>query len=504
MPTKALSLDFTSDFGGVADVSDFRDVVAMLTPETARQELQARAAAVDSLIGFTAYTFPEFEAGQHHTAIGEALEAVERGDIRRLVITAPPRHTKSELASRRFPAWFMGRNPKAHIITACYGDELAGDFGKDVRDIVASREYRNVFSTRLASDSRAAGRWRTHEGGRYVATGVGGPLTGRGADILLIDDPIKGRADADSEAERERIWRWYGSTAYTRLQPGGAVILIATRWHEDDLIGRCLQQDHENWTHIDLPAIDDQGEALWPEWYPLEALEQIRSTLSPRDWAALYMGNPQPETGTYFQREWFRRYDEAPERMWTYISTDFGVSVDGDYTELAVWGVDADDNLYALDWWSGQATADVWIDALLDLVVKWKPFTVWNEAGVIRRSIEPFLAKRSRERNVYPHLEWITRTADKLAMAQGFRGRCSMGKVYFPQDPWAERVINQCVGFPAGKHDDAVDACALIGLALAEAWSPGRPPKRGVEMQRDFWADLFRRRRFEDKGWRIN
>lgn len=475
----------------------------MITKDAARQELASRARAVDSLLAFTQYTFPEFEAGPHHGEICEALEAVERGDIKRLVITAPPRHTKSELASRRFPAWYLGRHPKDHIITACYGDELASDFGKDVRDIVASQEYANVFKTRMSTDSRAAGRWRTHDGGRYVSTGVGGPLTGRGANVLLIDDPIKGRIDADSEVEREKIWKWYGSTAYTRLQPGGAVILIATRWHQDDLIGRCLQQDHEDWHLIELKAINED-KALWPEWYPLEALEQIRSTLTPRDWNALYQQDPQPETGTYFQREWFQYYDQRPDRLWTYISTDFGVTADGgDFTELGVWGVDQEDNLYALDWWSGQATADVWIDALLDLIEKWSPLRVWNEAGVIRRSVEPFLTKRCRERRVYVAFEWTTRTADKAAMAQSFRGRCAMGKVSFPRTLWAERVINQCVGFPAGKHDDAVDACALIGLALADAWSPGRPPMIEKKGPVDSWARLFSRRRQESaNNWK--
>ncbi len=457
-----------------------------------RQELEQRQAAKDSLLAFTAYTHRDWQTGKHHKTICEHLEAVERGDIRRLIITAPPRHTKSELASRRFPAWYMGRNPNKQIITATYAAEFAGDFGRDVRNIVASEKYQNVFSTKLAADARAAGRWNTSQGGIYVATGVGGPITGRGADIALLDDYLKNRQDADSERHRETTWKWFTSTFYTRLMPGGAVVIIATRWHEDDLIGRCLNQDHEDWQLIELKAIED-GKALWPEWYPLEDLKRIKTTLGSREWESLYQQDPQPETGTYFQREWFRRYDQAPEPLNIYITTDFAVTDGGgDYTEFGVWGTDTEDNLYAIDWWSGQKTADVWVDVLLDLVNKWKPNTVWGEGGVIRRAVEPFLNKRSMERRDYAYFDWITRHADKSAMARSFQARCSMGKVYFPNTPWADRVINQCVGFPAGKHDDAVDVCALIGLALAET-HPTYVSKPEQHVQVDRWSRLFRK-----------
>lgn len=458
----------------------------MISRAEAQRELIARQQAAESLLAFTEYTHPDWQTAQHHPIICDALEAVERGEAKRVIVTAPPRHTKSELASRRFPAWYIGRNPDRQIITTTYGDDLSRDFGREVRNIIASERYRNVFSTRLADDARAAGAWRTDKGGIYVSTGIGGPITGRGAHVALIDDYVKNRVDADSETIRDAIWKWYTSTLYTRLMPGGAIIILATRWHEDDLIGRCLQQDHENWTLIELKAVTGEGEdrkALWPEWYPLETLDHIKATLSPRDWQALYQQDPQPETGTYFQRDWFKRYDTRPDRLTVYMTHDCAVTADGgDFTELAVWGVDAESDLYALDWWSGQASADVWVDALLDLMARWKPLTVWGESGVIRRSVEPFLNRRRRERSVYGgHIDWITRTADKAAMAQSFRGRCSMGKVWFPRTDWAERVISQCVGFPAGKHDDAVDACALIGMALDQTHSPGRaapPPEK--------------------------
>ena len=474
----------------------------MISKEEAKLELEARVASVDSLLAFTAYTHPDWQTGEHHKLICDKLEAVERGDLKRLIITAPPRHTKSELASRRFPAWYMGRNPRKQIICTTYGDDLASDFGRDVRDVVNSQEYRNVFDTQLAKDARAAGKWKTNKGGIYVATGIGGPITGRGADIALIDDYVKNRMDADSEAEREKTWRWYTSTLYTRLQPGGSVIILATRWHEDDLIGRCLQQDHEDWELIELKAVTDD-QALWPEWYPMEALNQIKATLPARDWEALYQQDPQPETGTYFERDWFRHYRDLPETFSTYMTTDFAVTdSDGDYTEFGVWGVDSYNNLYCLDWWSGQKTMDVWVDALLDLIDRWKPYTVWGESGVIKNAVEPFLMKRCNERRIYTCFEWITRKADKAAMARSFQGRCSMGKVYFPKVDWAERVVNQCVGFPGAKHDDCVDVCALMGLALDHTVARAPKAPEAERAPRDKYAIGFAKLDEPDYNWK--
>ena len=197
--------------------------------------------------------------------IAEKLEAVERGEIDRLMINMPPRHGKSELASRRFPAWFLGRHPNKSVIAASYNSDLAADFGRQVRNIVAAREYANLFETKLAEDSRAANRWNTDAGGSYVAAGVGTAITGGGADILLIDDPVKDREEADSEIQRQKVWDWYTSTAYTRLAPGGRIIVIQTRWHEDDLSGRLLVEQAkggDKWEILELPAITSDGR--WP------------------------------------------------------------------------------------------------------------------------------------------------------------------------------------------------------------------------------------------------
>jgi hypothetical protein len=210
--------------------------------------------------------------------MAERLEAVERGEIKRLMIFSPPRHGKSELVSRRFPAWYLGRNPDRQVISASYGADLAADFGRDVRNIVASPEFTVLFGgVGLAEDSGAKHRWHTNRGGSYVAAGVGTAITGRGADILNIDDPTKDREAAESVLVREATWGWYTSTAYTRLMPGGAVILTMTRWHQDDLAGRLLAEQEsggDRWEILSLPALDDDGSALWPERYDVDALQR--------------------------------------------------------------------------------------------------------------------------------------------------------------------------------------------------------------------------------------
>ena len=454
-----------------------------------------RRIARRSLIDFTRYTFPQYEAADHHRLIAEKLEAVERGEIDRLMISMPPRHGKSELASKRFPAWYLGRNPDRQVITASYNSDLASDFGRQVRNIVRERRFQNVFpEVTLAEDSQAANRWNTSGGGSYVAAGVGTAITGRGAHLLLIDDPVKDREEADSEHRRDTIWNWYTSTAYTRLMPGGAVILIMTRWHEDDLAGKLIEAERggDQWDKLILPAIDDKGEALWPERYPVDRLERIRAAISftgVRDWESLFQQNPTPSEGTYFKREWFtRRHDENPKQMHVYMTSDYAVTEGGgDYTEHAVWGLVGDD-LYQLDWWSGQETADVWIDAKLDLIKQWKPLCVFGEAGVIEKAIRPMLKRRMIERKIHARLEWIPSVRDKPTRARAFQSRAAMGTVSLMRGPKGDDVLTQLLMFPAGKHDDKVDCCSLMGMVLDEA-HPAIVVERPKAPARDMWAD---------------
>ena len=446
----------------------------------ASTELLARRAARRSLLAFARYTHPNWTEGEHHRRICELLERVAKGEVRRAMIFAPPRHTKSELASRRFPAWYLGHNPTAQLITATYAADFATDFGADVRQIVSSPEYGRLFpGVGLSPDRTAMGNWRTSKGGIYVATGVGGPITGRGMDLGIIDDPFKNRDDADSAKRRESVWRWFNSTFLTRMMPGAAMCLMCTRWAEDDLAGRLLKQG--GWDVLELPAIAHEGtdheQALWPEWFPLEELRDRRSRMPGREWSALYQQRPRPESGDYCKREWFEpRYVAKPERLRVYIASDYAVtepeSSEGrgpDYTEHGVFGVAEDGHVYVIDWWSGRTTADEWVDSLLTLVDKHKPACVFGEAGVIRRAVEPILARRASERRIFPYIEWVASTGDKAARARAFQGRASMGNWHFPVGPWADRVIDQCVGFPAADFDDAFDACSLFGRVVDQA-----------------------------------
>ena len=468
---------------------------SQVSPQQAAQELLNRRIARKSLIDFTLYTKPDFQVGNHHKIITDKLEAVERGEIDRLMIFAPPRHTKSELASRRFPAWYLGKNPNKQIITATYSGDLAGDFGRDVRNIVAEQEYSNLYpDVSLRDDSKAANRWHTNKGGVYVSVGVGGAITGRGADIALIDDPIKNRKDADSETIRDSIWDWYTSTLYTRLMPGGAIVLIQTRWHEDDLAGRLLEQQKnggDKWDIINLEAISDD-KALWPEWYPLESLHRIQANIGAREFSALYQQRPQPEEGVYFKREWFNRYTlgEHPKNTNCYGAGDYAVSDgEGDFSEEGVIEVDTDKNIWLTDWWSGQTSPDVWIETTIDLQLKHNPECWLSESGVIRKSVEPFLKSRMQQRNSWTLLEWLTTSGDKRAMARSFQGMAAAGKVYIPQCEWGDALIDQLIRFDSGKFDDKVDVCGLFGRHLANIWVKSPPEEEKEHKKHDYKFD---------------
>lgn len=447
------------------------------------EQVQA-AQARRSLLRFTEFTNPLYQRAQHHEQIAAKLEAVERGEIDRLMIFMPPRHGKSELASKRFPAWCLGRQPTRQIIAASYNSDLANDFGRNVRNIVAEPEFGQVFpQVSLAPDSQAANRMNTNMGGAYVAAGVGTAVTGRGAHIALIDDPFKDREEADSERRREVVWDWYRSTLYTRLMPGGAIVVICTRWHEDDLAGRILEHEADQWEILSLPALDKAGEALWPDWYGVEALTRIKNTIGPREWSALYQQQPQPDEGTFFKRDWFKTWERKPELRY-YGTSDYAVTDGGgDYTVHRLWGIDARGDVYRVDGWRGQTASDEWIERKLDLIAKWKPLCWFGEGGVIQKAVEPMLKRRMRERNVHCRLEWLPSVADKPTRARSFQAMASMGRVHF--EPGAD--IAEFLVFPAGKHDDDVDTASLIGRAIDQA-HPAILRSKPDNKPRDRWA----------------
>ena len=451
--------------------------------------------AFSRLISYAAYQWPGYRDAPHHRLIARKLEAVERGEITRLMITMPPRHGKSMLASEFFPAWYLGRNPDHYVVSAAYAQELADDFGRKVKNQIEDSAYAQIFpGVSLAGDSRAAKRFHIQDwtggyehslrqNGAFYAVGVGGPLTGRGAHLLLIDDPVKNREEADSELIRKKTKDWYTSTAYTRLMPGGRIVIIQTRWHEDDLSGWLIaEHQHEGWEVLDLPAIDIDGKPLWPEQYDLPALEKIKKAIGPRDWSALYQQRPTPDEGDYFKAEWFRPVNKLPDpkTLRVYGGSDYAVTADGgDYTVHVVVGVDPDERIYILDLWRKQASSDAWVEAFCDLVLDNKPMGWAEEQGQIKSGVGPFLNKRQRERKAWCAREQFPTRGDKAVRAQSIRGRAAANGIYYQADaPWWPDLRSELLSFPAGKHDDQVDALGLVGQLLDRmlAGKPVPPP----------------------------
>jgi len=454
-----------------------------MTLERAATELLRRTDAAESLIAFTEFTFPRYRTAGHHRQIAEQLERVERGEIDRLMLLVPPRHGKSELASVRLPAWYLGRQPHKQFLSVSATDALASDFGRMVRNTISSPEYQAIFKTTLAEDSQAKGKWHTSSGGIYYALGIGGSVLGRGGDVLLIDDPFGSMKEAQSELERKNVWDWYTGTAYNRLMPGGAIVVINHRMHEDDLCGKLLAQHAaggDQWEIVELPAINTRGEALWPEWYPIDRLERIRRNTQARDWSALYQQNPTPEDGDYFKAEWMKPYDKAPARdtLRIYGGSDYAVTADGgDYSVHAVVGIDPEGRMYLLDLWRGQTSSDQWVESFCDLVKQWKPIGWAEEQGQINAGVGPFLTKRQNELEAYVYRETFPTRGDKAIRAQSIRGRMAQNGLYVPINAaWYPALRSELLAFPAGKHDDQVDALGLIGQLL-DTMAAGQKPK---------------------------
>lgn len=431
----------------------------------------------------------------HHRLLIRELEAVARGDTKRLAIFLPPGSAKSTYASDLFPAWYLAQRPGLNVIAASNTGDLANSFSRRVRGRV--RQFSDVLGYGL--EREAEDLWTTTNGGQYRSAGAGAVITGLRADLAVIDDPIKGREEADSELRRQRVWDWYQDDLQTRLKPGAAIVLVQTRWHEDDLAGRLLAHEGGAWRVVSVPMVaegaDDPlgrrpGEYLWTDdayGYGADIAER-RPRILARTWNALYQQRPAPEDGDFFRREWLIPCQRMPARdeLHIYGASDYAVTADGgDWTVHVVVGIDRHGHLWLLDLWRQQASTDVWVETLLDLVEQWKPFGWAEETGQIRAGIGPFLDRRMRERRVYvPRRQFPTR-GDKEIRAQSFRGRIALDGLRLPADaPWRPTLEAELMAFPAGKHDDQVDALGLVGQVLdvmATPLKPADPPKqRGI------------------------
>jgi predicted phage terminase large subunit-like protein len=439
---------------------------------------------------------------KHHRLLLDHLEAVERGDIRRLIVLMPPGSAKSTYASILFVAWYLARHPTDSIIAASHTAELAERFGRRVRNMI--QEYGPTLGVTVSSDNASAGQWSTTVGGEYFATGVRGPIAGHRADLVLVDDPTKSREDADSEIRSESNWDWWKSDLLPRMKPDAKLVLIMTRWSETDLGGRVLDDmatGGASWNVLRLPMEAEAGdplgrvigEPLWPEWFTDDMRKEAKRDT--RTWSALYQQSPAPDTGDYFRRDWLRPVPSLPPRhsLRVFGGSDYAVTADGgDYTVHVVIGVDTDDRIYVLDVWRGQTASDVWVEAFCDLVIQWKPMGWAEELGQIKAGIGPWLDRRQRERRAYVARDAFPTRGDKAVRAQSIRGRAALSGLYIPAGaPWRADLEAELLSFPAGRHDDQVDALGLVGQLLDIILPPEgpKPPPKPV----DSWDRAFAR-----------
>jgi predicted phage terminase large subunit-like protein len=483
------------------DVAELNKQLGLLKRQ--QKALEART----KLLTFTKFTMPDpeepndierskYEAARFHVEVAEALEAVERGEITQLIFCMPPRHGKTELATKRLSAWYSGKHPDHDIAVAMATDLLATDSGADVRAIMTSTQYRQVFpSFRLRKGGTAKDNIQTVQGGRLVFVGRGGQLNGRGAHLLLVDDLYKDAAEARSQTIRDQAWDWLVKVALFRRMGKKLTILTMTRWHSDDIIGRLTDPENPHydaveakaWKIIRLPGIaeDDDvlgrkpGEALWPERFSAEYLLSAQRR-DPLGFAALVQQRPSVADGVLFRRESIQYYrpSELPDDLRIYASSDHAVGTKqrNDPSCLLKVGVDRQNNIYLLECDWRRMASDVATEAMLTMAGgNMKPLLWWAERGHISQSIGPFLRKRMLETGIYINIREVTPAADKEQRAQSIAARVAMGKVFFPKDAtWAEKAVNEMMAFPNGTHDDFVDALAYIGLGLQSQFGPGK------------------------------
>jgi predicted phage terminase large subunit-like protein len=425
----------------------------------------------ENFMPFVGEMWSSFISGRHHKIMADAFERVANGELKRLIINMPPRHTKSEFASYLFPAWFLGKFPEKKIIQTAHTAELAVGFGRKVRNLVNTEGYQEIFPTKLSSDSKAAGRWNTHAGGDYFAIGVGGAVTGKGADVLIIDDPHSEQEAMQGNPDvYDRVFEWYGSGPRQRLQPGGSIIIVMTRWSKKDLTGQILansmKRDGDEWEVIEFPALLPSGNPLWEEFWSKKELEAIKAEIPVSKWEAQYQQNPTSEEGAIIKREMWKIWEGEEPPFCDYIiqswDTAFEKNNRADYSACTTWGVfyktNAEGfdipNIILLDAFKDRMEFPELKQKAKEMYMEWEPDSLIVE----KKAAGAPLIYELRQLGI-PLQEYTpSKGSDKIARVNAISDMFASGFVWCPATRWAEEVMEDCAAFPNGEHDDIVDS----------------------------------------------
>jgi len=451
---------------------DIRAKLGQLLAE--REKLAATSSAKTDFMSFVNYVWPNFIHGAHHAKMAAAFERVARGETKRLIINMPPRHTKSEFASYLLPAWFLGNFPGKKVIQTSHTAELAVGFGRKVRNLVDADVYKDVFKdVSLQSDSKAAGRWATNKGGEYFAIGVGGAVTGKGADLLIIDDPHSEQEATLAETNPEvydKTYEWYTSGPRQRLQPGGSIVVVMTRWSKKDLTGQVLkaaaQRSGEEWEVIEFPAILPSGNPLWPEFWSIEELLALKEELPNSKWMAQYMQQPTSDVSAIIKREWWNIWDHDDPPRYEFViqswDTAFLKHERADYSACTTWGVFYQDdangstqaNIILLNSFKRRMEFPELKRAAQEQYLEWNPDSLIIEA----KAAGAPLVFELRAMGVPVQEYTPSRGNDKIARLNAVSDLFASGRVWVPNRRWAEELVEEVASFPSGEHDDLVDS----------------------------------------------
>jgi len=420
----------------------------------------------NNFMAFVKEMWPEFIEGRHHKEIADKFNKLANGKIKRLIINMPPRHTKSEFASFLLPAWMVGRKPNLKIIQSTHTTELAIRFGRKAKTLMDSPEYKKVFDTRLREDSQAAGKWETEQGGEYYAAGVGSAITGRGADLLIIDDPHS-EQDAMNPEALDRAYEWYTSGPRQRLQPGGAIVLVMTRWSTKDLTSKLINAQKnlkaDKWEIIEFPAILPSGKPVWPEYWKKDELEGVKASISVGKWNAQWMQNPTSEEGSLIKREWWKVWDKPNIPTLQHIiqsyDTAFSKKETADYSAITTWGVfypdeDSPANLILLDAFKERLEFPELRKEAFEQYKYWNPDTIIIEGKASGMPLTYELRKMG-----IPVINFNpSKGQDKHSRVNAVAPLFESGMIWAPDEEFAEEVVEECASFPYGDHDDLVDS----------------------------------------------